>query len=86
MIKLGSMESPHEVKHWDYNGRSQVYQIFVSYGADKIYGLQFQYLDNCLLVLSDPLGSMSGPSFKVGLNYNSVNYQKICYNRFFISF
>ncbi|KAL9670526.1 hypothetical protein QQ045_008079 [Rhodiola kirilowii] len=75
MFKLGSVGQPCPCeygKKWDYKGRSQVCQIFISYGDDTIYGLRFQYLDKDSLVLSDRLGSMFGPSFKaIKLDYPS---------------
>ncbi|CAM8987528.1 unnamed protein product [Rhodiola kirilowii] len=68
MIKLGPVGNTRfGVTVWDEMGRSQIYQIFISYGVDDLLnGLQFQYL-NCSgsLVLSDLFGSMDGSNFKM---------------------
>ncbi|KAL9669825.1 hypothetical protein QQ045_007375 [Rhodiola kirilowii] len=72
MIKLGPVGNPSEGKAWDEKGRSQIYQMFISYGVDMLNGLQFQYLDKGSLVLSDSLGNMSGSNFKlIKLDYPS---------------
>uniref|UniRef100_A0A7N0VD17 Jacalin-type lectin domain-containing protein n=1 Tax=Kalanchoe fedtschenkoi TaxID=63787 RepID=A0A7N0VD17_KALFE len=72
MIKLGPVGQPGEGKSWDEKGRSQIYQMFISYGVDMLNGLQFQYVEKGSLVLSDPLGNMAGANFKlIKLDYPS---------------
>ncbi|KAL7220797.1 hypothetical protein ACSBR2_013649 [Camellia fascicularis] len=52
---------------WDHKGKTELVQIFISRGDDAINFLQFQYVENGNLVLSEPSLSMN-----VGTRFNTV--------------
>ncbi|KAI8561825.1 hypothetical protein RHMOL_Rhmol04G0371600 [Rhododendron molle] len=71
MIKIGPAGATSSGKAWDERGREGIAQIFVSHG-DRIHSLQFQFVENGTLVLSDKYGCTSAPKFNsVELNYPS---------------
>ncbi|XP_058212659.1 inactive protein RESTRICTED TEV MOVEMENT 1-like [Rhododendron vialii] len=69
MIKVGPAGGLG--KTWDDEGREKIVQIFVSHG-DQINSLQFLYVEDGNLVLSETHGGNTGPKFNVvKLNYPS---------------
>lgn len=55
--------------YWDDKGNTELYEIYVSHG-DWIHSIQFQYVVDGTLVLSEPHGTCNGPKFNaVRLKY-----------------
>lgn len=55
MFKMGTLNHESGAKTWDDRGRTGIAQIFISHG-DRIHSLQFQFVENGTLVLSDKYG------------------------------
>ncbi|KAH7844868.1 hypothetical protein Vadar_032496 [Vaccinium darrowii] len=75
MFKIGPAGYAYGETDWDEKDRNGIAQIFISHG-DRIHSLQFQFVENGSLVLSDKHGhlgySPSAPKFSaVKLNYPS---------------
>lgn len=56
LIKLGSIENT-QGEVWDHQGKTEVAEIFISYGDHVINFVQFLYVENECLVLSERQGS-----------------------------
>ncbi|KAF7149652.1 hypothetical protein RHSIM_Rhsim02G0004300 [Rhododendron simsii] len=70
LIKLGSIENT-QGEVWDHQGKTEVAEIFISYGDHVINFVQFLYVENECLVLSERQGSTTIGKFftLVKLNY-----------------
>uniref|UniRef100_A0A5B7CAJ3 Putative inactive protein RESTRICTED TEV MOVEMENT 1-like n=1 Tax=Davidia involucrata TaxID=16924 RepID=A0A5B7CAJ3_DAVIN len=64
MIKIGTSSGGGEV--WDDKDRSDIVQIFISWteGTKRLNFIQFLYVENGTLVLSEKRGGMPGNKFK----------------------
>lgn len=74
MIKLGPVGGTATA--WDDGGKVSISQIFVSHGQ-VIISLQYQYIENGALVLSEKRGGNDGhssPNFTVVSVQFAVNY------------
>ncbi|XAR64882.1 hypothetical protein NMG60_11008768 [Bertholletia excelsa] len=71
MIRIGTSEYPITGNIWDYEGKSELVQIFVSYDDQGIHFLQFLYYENGKLHLTPrPERCSAGSKFKmVKLSY-----------------
>ncbi|XP_058212663.1 protein RESTRICTED TEV MOVEMENT 1-like [Rhododendron vialii] len=72
MIKIGPAGGISTGKAWDEGGRDGITQIFVSQG-DFINSLQFQFVENGTLVLSEKHGGRGGPD-EAKLSVLRLNY------------
>lgn len=72
MFKIGPAGKTYGGNNWDEKGRNGIAQIFISHG-ESIDSLQFQFVENGTLVLSEQHGNLRGaPKFSaVKLNYPS---------------
>ncbi|KAI8561826.1 hypothetical protein RHMOL_Rhmol04G0371700 [Rhododendron molle] len=71
MIKIGPAGGKSSGKAWDDGCRDGIAQIFVSHG-DYINSVQFQFVENGTLVLSEKHGGSDAPKFStVRLSYPS---------------
>ncbi|GLT98994.1 hypothetical protein SLE2022_164650 [Rubroshorea leprosula] len=72
MIKVGVAGSfSCEDEYWDEKGNSELYEIYISHG-DCIQSIQFQYVVEGTLVLSEMHGICNGPKFNlIRFNYPS---------------
>ncbi|XP_022761274.1 inactive protein RESTRICTED TEV MOVEMENT 1-like [Durio zibethinus] len=64
MIKVGPAGS-RAGEPWDEKGLSEITEIYISHGDDTINSLQFQYVENRTLVLSEQHGESGGRFFNV---------------------
>lgn len=55
MFKMGTLNQEYGATTWDDRGRTGIAQIFISHG-ERIHSLQFQFVENGTLVLSDKYG------------------------------
>ncbi|KAH7842150.1 hypothetical protein Vadar_002034 [Vaccinium darrowii] len=75
MLKIGPAGNTNEYDGWSWNEKDKdgVAQIFISHG-DRIHSLQFQFVENGTLVLSDKHGQDGSPPYAPKFSVVSLNY------------
>ncbi|PWA60882.1 jacalin-like lectin domain-containing protein [Artemisia annua] len=70
MLKLGPKEMKGEV--WDEGGKSEIVQILISHEEDTIRAMQFAYVVDGKVLLSQIYGELTG------LNFDRVTFNRPC--------
>ncbi|KAH7842717.1 hypothetical protein Vadar_008371 [Vaccinium darrowii] len=73
MFKIGPVGNAFSGRPWDERGRIGIAQIFISHG-DRIHSLQFQFVENGAVVLSEKHGRDGGSKLAPKFNAVTLNY------------